>query len=244
MDVLKIKQMLKEQSTTKITDNLYHKTQLEFAYHNNCIDDIEITLDELTDIYKGKTLKTDKIDGLDSVDELKNHFTLFKYMIDTLEEPLTEEIIKTFHLILKTGMFVYDEDKFLNVGEYKLKRNFIGTKITSLPSEVEKAMRNLLREYNRCSRKDIKKIIEFHSNFEWIHPFQNANGRVGRMIMFRECLVNNIMPFYIDASKSESYMRGLKEYQIDDDEDFLNSICIKSQKSYEKLVRNYLENDE
>ena len=175
--------------------------------------------------------------------EIKNHFTLFKYMLDTLDEPLTEEMIKKYHFILKEGTLKDEEKEWFNVGEYKKLNNYVGSIRTSSPKNVNKDMGKLLDWYNNLKTKKIEKIIEFHVRFERIHPFQDGNGRVGRMIMFRECLVNDIMPFYIDNVNESFYLRGIREYQLNNDKSYLIDTCLNSQDNYEKLVKFFLEED-
>lgn len=162
-------------------------------------------------------------------------------MLDTLEEPLSEEMIKKYHFILKSGT-VDDEDKsWFNVGEYKKLKNFVGNIETSLPSNVKRNMEDLLKWYNNIPSKTLEDIIEFHVRFEKIHPFQDGNGRVGRMIMFRECLYNDIIPFYIEERNKSFYIRGLKEYQNNNEKGYLIDTCLNSQDNYKKLASYFLE---
>lgn len=245
MEVSKIRQALIEQKNIGLSGNLYHKTQLEFAYNTNHIEGSTITPDETASIYETGTILTnkDKVIVLKDATETKNHFALFRYMLDTLEEPLTEDMIKKFHFILKDGTLTDDEKKWFNVGEYKTKKNFVGSITTSMPSKVASDMKNLLSFYNNISNKTLEDIIEFHINFERIHPFQDGNGRVGRMIIFRECLVNDIMPFYIEDRNKEFYIRGIREYQLHHEKGYLLDTCLNSQDNYEKLAKYFLEDE-
>lgn len=245
MEVSKIKQALIEQKNIGLSGNLYHKTQLDFAYNTNHIEGSTITPNETASIYDTGTILTtsDKVIVLSDATETKNHFTLFKYMLDTIEEPLTEDMIKKFHFILKDGTLTYDDAKWFNVGEYKIKKNFVGSITTSNPNEVPNDMKRLLENYNSISNKSFEDIIEFHVNFERIHPFQDGNGRVGRMIMFRECLVNNIMPFYIEDRNKEFYIRGMREYQLNNEKGYLIDTCLNSQDNYNKLAQYFLGED-
>ena len=240
-----LKESLLSQRKIGLKGNLYHKTQLEFAYNNNKIEGSTITPDETASIYDTGTILTssDKIIVLKDATETKNHFTLFKYMLDTLDEPLTEDMIKKYHFILKDGTLTDEEKEWFNVGEYKKKKNFVGNITTSLPNEVANDMKNLLKWYSEINKKKIEDIIEFHIRFEKIHPFQDGNGRVGRMVMFRECLNNDIMPFYIEERNKEFYIRGLKEYQINNEKRYLIDTCLNSQDNYEKMVNYFLSND-
>ena len=243
MDVRKVKKALIEQRKMNLSGNLYHKTQLDFAYNTNHIEGSTITPDETASIYETGTILTssDKVIVLKDATEVKNHFTLFKYMLDTIEEKLSEDMIKRFHFILKEGTLTDEEKEWFVVGDYKKKKNFVGNIITSLPSEVAKDMQNLLDWYEKINNKRVEDIIEFHVRFERIHPFQDGNGRVGRMIMFRECLYNDIMPFYIEDRNKEFYIRGIKEYQVNNEKGYLIDTCLNSQDNYEKMAKYFLE---
>ena len=245
MDISKIKKALIDQKNMNLSGNLYHKTQLDFAYNNNAIEGSTITFDETASIYDTGTILTskDKVIVLKDATEIKNHFTLFKYMLDTIDDKMTEDMIKKFHFILKDGTLTDSEKEWFNVGEYKSKKNFVGNITTTLPKNVAKDMKDLLDWYDKIPNKTLEDIIEFHVRFERIHPFQDGNGRVGRMIIFRECLYNNIMPFYIEDRNKEFYIRGIKEYQLNNEKGYLIDTCLNSQDNYEKLVKYFLEDD-
>jgi len=246
MEIDKIKKALIEQKKMNLSGSLYHKTQLDFAYNTNHIEGSTITPDETASIYDTGTILTssDKVIVLKDATETKNHFTLFKYMLDTIDEKISEEIIKKFHFILKDGTLTDSEKEWFNVGEYKKRKNFVGNIVTSLPNDVERDMKDLLEWYDRLSSKTIDDIVEFHVRFEKIHPFQDGNGRIGRMIMFRECLYNNIMPFFIEDRNKDFYIRGIKEYQINNEKGYLINTCLNSQDNYEKMVNYFLEENE
>lgn len=239
----KIKNTLLMQNRLNLKGNLYHKTQIDFAYNNNRLEGSTITSDETECIYDTGTILTnkDKVINLKDATETKNHFTLFKYMLDTLDEPLTEDLIKKFHFILKSGTLKDDEVGIINIGEYKSLKNFVGNITTSSPKNVSTDMKKLLDWYNKIDNKTVEDIIEFHVRFGSIHPFQDGNGRVGRMIIFRECLVNDIMPFYIEERNKTFYIRGIKEYQTNNEKGYLIDTCLNSQDNYEKLVKYFLE---
>ena len=245
MEIQKVKEALISQRKIGLSGNLYHKTQIEFAYNTNHMEGSTITKDETSSIYDTGTILTtsEKVIVLKDAMEIKNHFTLFKYMLDTLDEKLDEGLIKKYHFILKDGTLTDEEKTWFNVGEYKSKKNFIGSITTTIPSKVSEDMKDLLKWYNSISEKSIEDIIEFHARFEHIHPFQDGNGRVGRMIMFRECLVNNIMPFYIEDRNKDFYIKGLKEYQLNNEKGYLIDTCLNSQDNYEKMVRFFLEEE-
>lgn len=245
MEIIEIKKALTLQKKLNLLGNLYHKTQIDFAYNSNFIEGLTITPDETASIYDTGTILTsnDKVIVLKDATETKNHFTLFKYMLDTVDEPLTENMIKKYHFILKNGTLTDEESKWFNVGEYKKKKNFVGNITTSSPENVANDMKKLLNWYNDIKAKTFEDIIEFHVRFEKIHPFQDGNGRVGRMIIFKECLCNNIMPFYIEDRNKEFYIRGIKEYQNNNIKGYLIDTCLNSQDNYEKMVNFFLDND-
>ncbi len=242
---MKIKKVLIEQKNMNLSGSLYHKTQIDFSYHSNYIEGSTITLDETSSIYDTGTILTskNKVIVLKDATETKNHFTLFKYMLDTIDDKLSEDMIKKFHFILKNGTLTDSEKEWFNVGEYKKHKNFVGDITTSLPKDVSKDMKELLNWYNKIKKKNLEDIIEFHVKFEKIHPFQDGNGRVGRMIMFRECLNNDIMPFYIEDRNKDFYIRGIKEYQLHNEKSYLIDTCLNSQDNYEKLVNYFLEDE-
>ena len=245
MEATEIKKALIEQRKMNLSGNLYHKTQLEFAYNSNHIEGSTITPDETASIYDTGTILTDenKVIVLKDATETKNHFTLFKYMLDTIEDKLSVDMIKKFHFILKDGTLTESEKEWFNVGEYKQKKNFVGNITTSLPKDVPSDIKKLLKWYDDLSNKTIEDIIEFHVRFEHIHPFQDGNGRVGRMIMFRECLYNDIIPFYIEDRNKSFYLRGIKEYQNNNEKGYLIDTCLNSQDNYKEMAKYFLEED-
>ena len=246
MEIEKIKKALIEQKRMNLSGNLYHKTQLDFTYNTNHLEGSTITPDETASIYDTGTILTnsDKVIVLKDATETKNHFTLFKYMLDTIEDKLSEEMIKKFHFLLKEGTLTDSEKEWFNVGEYKKIKNFLGSITTSLPNNVASDMKKLLSWYDQIAKKTIEDIIEFHVRFETIHPFQAGNGRVGRMILFRECLYNNIMPFFIEDRNKDFYLRGLKEYQLNNEKGYLIDTCLNSQDNYENMVNYFIEDNE
>ena len=245
MEIIEIKKALIEQKKLNLPGNLYHKTQIDFAYNTNHIEGSTITPDETASIYDTGTIlaSSNKVIVLKDATETKNHFTLFKYMLDTIDEPLTEKMIKDYHYILKNGTLSDKEKLWFNVGDYKKLKNFVGNIQTSLPSHVAEDMQELLNWYNNIKQKKLEDIIEFHVKFEKIHPFQDGNGRIGRIIMFRECLNNNIMPFYIEDRNKDFYIRGIREYQINNEKGYLIDTCLNSQDNYEKLASYFLGDD-
>ncbi len=237
INVLKV---LREQKEMKLRGNLYHNTQIIFAYNTNHIEGNKLTEDQTRYIYETNTLLTEKesITNLDDIIETVNHFGLVDYMLDVADEELTEEMIKEFHKILKEGTSDGRKDWF-NVGNYKKLANEVGNMKTSLPKNVQKDMVKLLQWYNSLGKIKIEDIIEFHYRFECIHPFQDGNGRIGRIIMFKECLKNNIIPFIILDKNKLFYYRGLKEYK--DEKGYLIDTCLNAQDQYIEMIRYYLK---
>lgn len=173
-----------------LSDNLYYKTQIDFAYNTNHMEGSTITADETESIYDTGTIlaNEEKVIVIKDVTEIKNHFTLFKYMLDNVDEELSIDMIKKFHYILKDGTLTESEKSWFNVGEFKKLKNYVGNIETSLPDNVSSDMEDLLLWYHNLTNITLEDIIEFHVRFLEIHPFQDGNGRVGRMIMFKECL--------------------------------------------------------
>ena len=211
---INVLEVLREQEEMQLKGNLYHNTQIIFAYNTNHIEGSKLTEDQTRYIYETNTLLTEKesITNLDDIIETANHFKLVDYMLDVADKELTEEMIKEFHKILKEGTSDSRKDWF-NVGEYKKLANEAGNMKTSLPKNVQKDMVKLMQWYNSLEKITIENIIEFHYRFECIHPFQDGNGRVGRIIVFKECLKNNIVPFIILDKDKLFYYRGIKEYK-------------------------------
>lgn len=240
-DVSKINvlEVLKEQKEMKLKGNLYHNTQIIFAYNTNHIEGSKLTEDQTRYIYETNTLLTEKesITNLDDIIETANHFKLVNYMLDVADEELTEIMIKEFHKILKEGTSDSRKDWFY-VGGYKKLANEAGSMKTTLPKNVQKDMIKLMQWYNSLEKITIEDIIEFHYRFECIHPFQDGNGRVGRIIMFKECLKNNVIPFIILDKDKLFYYRGLKEYKTE--KGFLIDTCLNAQDQYKKIIKYYL----
>ena len=241
-DISKINvlEVLREQKEMKLKGNLYHNTQIIFAYNTNHIEGSKLTEDQTRYIYETNTLLTEKesITNLDDIIETANHFKLVDYMLDVADKELTEEMIKEFHKILKEGTSDSRKDWF-NVGNYKKLANEAGNMKTSLPKNVQKDMVKLMQWYNSLGKITIEDIIEFHYRFECSHPFQDGNGRVGRIIMFKECLKNNIIPFIILDKDKLFYYRGLKEYK--NEKGYLIDTCLNAQDQYIRLIEYFLK---
>ena len=231
----KILQALREEKDAKISGGLYHETQIRLTYNSNCIEGSKLSEDQTRLIFETNTIGGEEGVPIDDVIETANHFRAIDYIIDCAEEPLSEDIIKQIHKLLKTGT----KDSYIswfNVGDYKRKPNVVGGVETTSPSKVAGEMKKLLESYSKIS-VGIEDIIEFHKNFEKIHPFQDGNGRVGRLICFKECLRFNIVPFIIEDSKKMFYYRGLKEW--DNERGFLIETCLDGQDTYKALVKYF-----
>lgn len=246
MDAKTIKKALLQQKKLKLPGNLYYKTQIDFAYNTNHMEGSTITKDETRSIYETGTILTDnnKVIVIKDVTETQNHFTLFNYMLDTIDKPLDEDMIKKFHYLLKNGTVSEEDKETIMVGEYKKLVNYVGDITTSNPKNVLQDMKELLEWYKCIDKKSIEDIIEFHVRFEKIHPFQDGNGRVGRIIMFRECLSNDIIPFYIEDRNKSFYIRGINKYQTNNEKGYLIDTCLNSQDNYEMIAKHFLENED
>ena len=230
-----ILQALKEEKNAKISGGIYHETQVRLTYNSNRMEGSRLSEDQTRLIFETNTIGSDVGVPVDDIIETANHFRAIDYVIDKAEEPLTEEIIKALHRLLKTGT-KDSHISWFNVGEYKAKPNVVGGMETTPPSKVAEKMKKLLDEYSKIETVSIRDIIRFHHDFEKIHPFQDGNGRVGRLIACKECLRFNIVPFIIEDSKKMFYYRGLKEW--DNEQGFLLETCLDGQDTYKALL-NY-----
>jgi len=234
----KILEFLKEQKSLKLKGSLYHFTQIKFAYNTNRIEGSLLSEDQTRYIYETNTLSVGEQEtvNVDDIMETVNHFRCFDYMIETAEKPLSEAIIKEYHKLLKQSTSDSGKDWF-KVGDYKSLPNMVGGLETASPSKTKRAMRELLTNYLKLETIGISEIIDFHYNFEIIHPFQDGNGRVGRLIMFKECLKNNIIPFIIEDKNKYFYYRGLKEYKTTPG--YLRDTCLSAQDSYKETLKYF-----
>ncbi len=239
---INILEVLREQKSMRLKGNLYHNTQITFAYNTNHIEGSKLTEDQTRYIYETNTLlaEKDSITDLDDVLETANHFKLVDYMLDIADKKLTEEMIKEFHKILKEGTSDSRKEWFV-VGNYKKLANEVGGLKTTDPKNVERDMKKLLEWYESLNQITIDEIIESHAKFEKIHPFQDGNGRVGRIIAFKECLKNNIVPFIILDKDKLFYYRGLNQYQTNKEKGYLIDTCLNAQDQYTEMIKYYLK---
>ena len=243
MEIARLKEELIQQRKSKFKGNIYHYSQVNFAYNSNKIEGGRLSEYETEEIFETDSFipKSDETIKLDDLIEMKNHFRLFDYTLDTLNDDLSKEMIINMNKILKRNT-TDEENPRYNVGGFKIIPNKIGlinVIDTSAPEDVEKDIGNLLLEYKKIKNVTIEDIIDFHYKFELIHPFGDGNGRVGRMIMFRECLRNNIMPFIVLDNDKSFYMRGLKNYK--NDKLFLIDTIKHEQDLYEDIVNEMLD---
>lgn len=243
-DVSKINvlEVLREQKEMGLKGNLYHNTQIMFSYNTNHIEGSKLTEEQTRYIFETNTILFEggTVASVDDILETANHFKLVDYMLDIADQNLTEDIIKKFHKILKEGTMDSRKEWF-NVGDYKKLANEAGNMKTSSPKQTPKDMQKLMEWYNALPKVTIKDIIEFHARFEKTHPFQDGNGRVGRIIAFKECLKNNIIPFIILDRDKLYYYRGLKEYQNKAEKGYLIDTCLNAQDEYKQMIEYYLK---
>lgn len=205
---------LLDEKRDKFHGGLYHKTQVNLAYNSNRIEGSKLTEEQTRFIFETRTIgfKDQEAVPVDDIIETSNHFVAFDNMLETLEEPLNDLIIKKFHSILKSST-QDDRKPWFNVGEWKKLPNEVGGVATSLPEAVANDIEKLTEWYSNLEKPNFEDIVTYHYRFERIHPFQDGNGRVGRLILFRECLKHQIIPFIIDDTHKQFYYRGLAEFE-------------------------------
>ena len=226
--------ILQEQKASKYSGGIYHKTQIDLTYNSNHIEGSRLTHDQTRYILETNTIGVEnEVLNVDDVIEAVNHFRCIDMIIDNAKTALTEKFIKELHLILKNGTSDSRKDWFA-VGDYKKLPNEVGGMNTALPEEVADKMKALLTEYNAKGEKTFEDILDFHVKFELLHPFQDGNGRVGRLIMFKECLKYNIVPFIIEDNLKMFYYCGLKEWN--NDKGYLMDTCLMAQDKYKAYL--------
>ncbi|MBQ0055188.1 MAG: Fic family protein [Synergistaceae bacterium] len=225
---------LKMEKETAVPGGIYHKIQIEFAYNSNHIEGSRLTFDQTRYIFETNTIGVqNNTVNVDDVIETSNHFRCVDYIIDLANYLLSESFIKQLHMLLKSG--TSDSRKaWFAVGDYKRLENEVAGNVTVSPQNVPAEMKQLLKRYNKSRYKTLSEIIEFHYEFEKIHPFQDGNGRVGRLIMFKECLRNGITPFIIEDSIKEFYYRGLKEWKSEPG--YLMDTCLTAQDRFKAYM--------
>lgn len=229
---------LKEQKAMKLKGGIYHRTQIDLTYNSNRIEGSKLTHDETRHIFDTNTIVASRESvNVDDIIETTSHFRCIDLIIDKAKYKLSESLIKELHFLLKSGTSDSRKDWF-NVGEYKKLPNEVGGNETCHPKEVATKMKALLTHYHSMENKTFEDIIDFHYQFEIIHPFQDGNGRIGRLIMFKECLANNIVPFIIDEDLKLFYYKGLQEWT--NVREYLLDTCLTAQDNY-KAILQYFE---
>lgn len=229
--------MLREQKEMHMKGGIYHRTQVDLTYNSNHMEGSKLTHDQTRHIFETNTIGiTDASVRVDDIVETVNHFRCIDSIIDHATDMLTESYIKELHQMLKSG--TQDSQKeWFRVGEYKLMPNEVGGMETCLPENVHKEMNALLKEYNGKKTKTFDDILNFHQRFESIHPFQDGNGRVGRLIMFKECLANSIVPFIITEELRRFYYRGLQQWP--NIPEFLRDTCLTAQDNFKAIMKYF-----
>lgn len=225
---------LREEKAGQVKGGIYHKVQVELTYNSNHIEGSRLTHDQTRYIYETNTIGMENgVLNVDDIVETANHFQCIDLVIDHAEQPLTEDFIKLLHRTLKTGTSDSRKDWFA-VGEYKKLPNEVGGRSTTPPEQVAEKMRELLKRYAQTDKKTLKDLVEFHDQFECIHPFQDGNGRVGRLILFKECLRYDIVPFIIDEELKLFYYRGLHEWKTEPG--YLMDTCLTAQDKFKAYL--------
>ena len=228
--------ILKLEKESKLKGGIYHKVQIELTYNSNHIEGSRLTHDQTRYIYETNTIGlTEEVINVDDIVETANHFRCIDLIIDKANLNITENLIKQLHFILKNGTTDSRKNWFI-VGDYKKLPNEVGGRATTSPEKVEDEVKYLIEWYKNIKNKTLNDIIEFHYRFEYIHPFQDGNGRVGRLLMFKECLKYNIVPFLIDDKLKMCYYRGLKEWK--QEKGYLIDTCLAAQDQF-KVYLDY-----
>lgn len=219
---------------------VYALTQRKMAYNSNRIEGSTLTEKQTASIFETGTIRADgSIFRTKDVEEMTGHFTMFNYMLETCEESLSQTLIKAYHYRLKAGVFE-DIANGYPIGEYKNRRNMVSDIMTSTPENVEEDMKALLDSYNEKESHNLKDLAKFHAKFEKIHPFQDGNGRTGRMILFKECLRSNVMPFIIGDDRKADYYECLNNAQQNEVYEPLIQFFEQEQERYTEMVKDFI----
>lgn len=234
----KILEKLIAEKNAKLSGGLYHKTQIDLAYNSNRIEGSKISQEETRYIFETQTVgfQGDGALPIDDIIETVNHFAAFDFMLETIDEKLSDEIIKEFHRILKSST-MQAREKWFALGDWKKIANEVGGTETTPPENVQRDMDKLNDWYLSLPQITFDDIVKYHHQFEKIHPFQDGNGRVGRIVMFRECLRNNIVPFIIEEEYKRYYYRGLAEFEKLPG--YLTDTCKSAQDTYIEVVKYF-----
>ncbi len=229
--------ILREQKYSRLSGGIYHRVQIDLTYNSNHIEGSRLTHDQTRYIFETNTIGiTDGSVNVDDIVETTNHFRCIDSIIDNATHALSEKYIKELHLMLKSGT-TDSRKSWFAVGDYKKLPNEVGNRETVAPEEVHDEISELIADYNALENVTFEDIIAFHVRFERIHPFQDGNGRIGRLIMFKECLKHNIVPFIIDESHKMFYYRGLSEW--DYERGYLLDTCLSAQDKFKKVLEYF-----
>lgn len=233
-NVMPLLTILQEQKRSGVRGGIYHRTQIDLTYNSNHIEGSRLTHDQTRYIFETNTIGVEgETIQVDDIIETMNHFRCIDLIIDRAEERLSEGLIKELHSMLKQGTSESRKEWFM-IGDYKRLPNEVGGNETTPPNEVRSAMRLLLKEYNAIKQKSLDDILDMHQRFEAIHPFQDGNGRIGRLLMFKECLANGIVPFVITDELKMFYYRGLQQWPRV--REYLRDTCLTAQDNYKRLL--------
>lgn len=225
-------EILKEQKKAMMSGGIYHKIQIDMTYNSNHIEGSKLTHDQTRYIYETNTIGiNDSTLKVDDIVETANHFRCINIIIDVAKDKISESLIKELHLVLKNGTSDSRKDWFI-AGGYKKLPNEVGGKETTSPEEVAIEMKKLINNYSKKKGIIFEDIVEFHHRFESIHPFQDGNGRIGRLLIFKECLKHNIVPFTIDEQLKMYYYRGLSKFE--NERGYLIDTCLAAQDKFKK----------
>ncbi len=227
-------EVLQAEKASRLSGGIYHKVQIDFTYNSNHMEGSRLTHDQTRYIFETNTIGVHETTlNVDDIVETANHFRCIDLIIDRAGSIINEALIKQLHAMLKNGTSDSRKDWFV-VGDYKKLPNEVGGKVTALPEEVPAKMKELVAAYNAKKEKTLDELLDFHYRFECLHPFQDGNGRIGRLLLFKECLRNNIVPFIIDEELKMFYYRGLKEWQ--NERGFLRDTCLAAQDKFKTYL--------
>ena len=227
-------EVLQAEKASRLSGGIYHKVQIDFTYNSNHMEGSRLTHDQTRYIFETNTIGVQKTTlNVDDIVETANHFRCIDLIIDRAGSIINEALIKQLHAMLKNGTSDSRKDWFV-VGDYKKLPNEVGGKVTALPKEVPAKMKELVAAYNAKKERTFDELLDFHYRFECLHPFQDGNGRIGRLLLFKECLRNNIVPFIIDEESKMFYYRGLREWQ--NERGFLRDTCLAAQDKFKACL--------
>ena len=228
---------LRSEKDAQISGGIYHKVQIELTYNSNHIEGSRLTHDQTRYVFETNTIGIERSSlNVDDIVETVNHFRCIDFIIENANRQLSESMIKQLHMLLKSGTSDSRKSWFA-VGEYKRMENEVGGRATTPPEEVSDAIKKLIGSYNQHKSVTLEEILAFHYEFETIHPFQDGNGRIGRLIMFKECLRNGIVPFIIEDEIKLYYYRGLSEWK--NEKGYLTDTCLSAQDKFKTYLDNF-----